>query len=185
MDTLNTIDIVAAVLAVTALALGYHRGFIAQFISLISLLVAYLAAYWLYDDIAPVLATLLPFHQLQTYDKYAYAIETLNLDVYVYNAAAFAIIFFAVKIGLSIVGRLLHLFTLLPGIKRLNKWAGAMLALVEAAVLFTVAVHVMIVIPSDSLQQTLMSSVSADFVTTYTSDWTSRLQEMWNRNTWR
>lgn len=182
MNPLNTIDIVAAVAAVAALALGYHRGFIAQLVSIAGLFVAYLAAYWLYDDVAPVIANLFPMNQLQSYGKYAYLVEGLNLNVYVYNAVAFALLFFAVKIGLSVVGRLLHLITLVPGLKKLNKWSGAALALLETVILFAVAVQVMIVIPSDSLQQTLKGSVAAEYIGELTTEYTSKLREMWNRD---
>lgn len=183
MDQLNTLDIIAAVVGIAALGLGYHRGFIAQLVSIAGLVVAYLAAFWLYDDVAPAIAHLFPMNRLQSEGKYAFLAEDLNLDVYVYNAVAFALIFFAVKIGLSLAGRLLHLITLIPGLKTLNKWSGALLALLEAAILFAVAVQVMIVIPSDGLQQTLKGSVAAGAVAEHTPELTGKLRDLWNRET--
>jgi len=180
MDQRNTLDMIAAVLAVAALALGYHRGFVVQLVSAAGLIIALLAAYWLYEDVAQAVAALLPVDKFESYGKYAFVVEDLNLDVYVYNAVAFAIVFFVVKIGLSIVGRLLHLIVQIPGLKTLNKWSGAALALLEAVVLFAVAVQVMNIIPSDPVQRTLQSSVSADYVSKYTPELTTRLREWWN-----
>lgn len=181
MDQLNIIDIIAAVMAVGALALGHHRGFVAQLVSIAGLFVALLAAYWLYDDVAPAIAAFLPVDRFESYDQYAYWVEGLKMDVYVYNAVAFALIFFAVKIGLTIVGRLLHVIVQIPGLKTLNKWSGAVLALLEAAVLFAVAVQVMSVMPSDSLQRTLEGSVSAGYVMQHTPELTSLLVQWWNK----
>ncbi|MEF3306183.1 CvpA family protein [Paenibacillus sp. GYB003] len=183
MNLPNTIDTIAVVLAAAALALGYHRGFIVQLFSIAGLVVAYLAAYWLYDDVSPIIAGLFPMNQLQSYGKYAFLVEGLNLNAYVYNALAFALIFFAVKLGMAVVGRLLHLIAATPGLKTLNKWSGALLALFEAYVLFAIAVHAMIAIPSEPLQQTLRQSVAADVAAKQTSELTGKLREMWNRNT--
>ena len=181
MDSLNTLDIIAAVMVAAALFLGYHRGFVAQLVSIAGLFLALLTAYWFYDDVSPLVATLLPLDRFQSYGKYAFLAENLNWNIYFYNAVAFAVVFFIVKIGLSIVGRLLHLIASIPGLKTLNKWSGALLALIEAIVLFAIAVHVMIVIPSDRLQQTLESSVSAGYTVKHTPELTAKLMELWNK----
>lgn len=181
MNAFNTIDIVAAVLVAGALFLGYHRGLVAQLVSVVGLIVAFLAASWLYDDFSPMIAGLLPLNRLQSYDKFAFLAEGLNWSVYFYNAAAFAVIFFVVKLTMSVVGRLLHLIASVPGLNMLNKWSGAGLALLEALVLFAVAVHVMIVIPSDKLQQTLERSVAADLTIRYTPELTGKLMELWDK----
>ncbi|GAA3402634.1 CvpA family protein [Paenibacillus hodogayensis] len=180
MDHRNILDIVAAVLVVAALAIGYHRGFISQLVSLIGLVAALAAAYWFYDDVAPLVAALLPLDKFAAYDRYAPWLEGLKIDVYAYNAVAFALIFFLAKIGLSLAGRVLHLIAQAPGLKFVNKWSGALLSLVEAVVLFAIAVHVMSVIPSDPLQQTMRSSIAAGYVIEQTPQLTLRLREWWD-----
>jgi uncharacterized membrane protein required for colicin V production len=181
MDSMNTLDIVAAVLVAAALFLGYHRGFVAQLVSIAGLFIAYLAAYWLYDDVSPVVARFLPLDRLQNYGQFAFLVEGMKWNVYFYNAVAFAVIFFVVKIGMSVVGRLLHLIVSMPGLKTFNKWSGAALALLEAIILFIIAVHVMIVIPSEQLQRTLEGSVSAGYTIQYTPELTNKLMELWNK----
>jgi len=177
----NTIDIVAAVLIIGAVAIGYNRGFIAQLVSIAGLFIAYLAAYWLYDDLSPLIARYFPLERLQSYDRYAFLVEKLNLSVYLYNAAAFAVVFFIVKIGLSIVGRILNLIATLPGLKTINKWSGAALALVEAVIVFAVAVHVMLAIPSDPLQRKLQQSIAAGYVVEQMPELTAKLEQLWNK----
>ncbi|PYI53133.1 CvpA family protein [Paenibacillus flagellatus] len=182
MDHWNTIDIVAAVLGIGSLALGYNRGFIAQLVSIAGLFVAYLVAYVLYDDVSPIVARFLPLDKFEAYGKYAFLVEGLNWNVYFYNALSFALLFFLVKVGMSVVGRMLHLIASIPGLKKLNQWSGAALALLEAVVLFTVAVHVMSVIPSDPLQNTLRESVAAGYVIDHMPELAAKLQSLWNQD---
>lgn len=178
---MNIIDIVAAVLGVGALALGYNRGFVAQLVSIAGLFLAYLAAYWLYDDVAPLAANLLPLERAQSYNQYAFLVERFNLRVIFYNAVAFAFVFFAVRVGLSFAGRILHLAASIPGIKTINKWSGAALALIEAIILFVVAVNVMSVLPSDSIQRALAESESSLFVMEHMPELAAKLHELWER----
>ncbi|MDF2724618.1 MAG: hypothetical protein K0Q59_4293 [Paenibacillus sp.] len=175
MNGWNTLDVTAAVLIIAATTLGYCRGFIAQLVSIAGLIAAYVAAFWLYDDISPIVARLLPFNQLQPSGNYAFLLEGVNWKLYVHNAIAFAVIFIVVKLGFSIAGRMLHLMTINLGLKTLNKWCGALLALGEVLVLIIVAVHIMVAIPSESLQRTLSSSKTASIVMDQTSALKSKL----------
>lgn len=181
MNSFNIIDIIAAVTVIAAITLGYYRGFIVQLVSVAGLFAAYLAAYWLYDDVSPIIALIVPLDQFQFYGKYASFLEGMNWHVYFYNAIAFAVVFFAVKVGFSIAGRLLHLIAVIPGLKTLNKWSGALLALFEAVVLLAIAVHVMIAIPSERLQKTLSSSTAAAIIVEQTPELANKLREMWSK----
>ena len=181
MNDLNTLDIIAAVLVVGALALGYYRGFIAQLVSIVGLFIAYLAAYWLYDDVAPIVARFIPLDKFKAYGEYAFLLDSINWNVYFNNAVAFAAIFIVVKIGFTIVGRVLHWIASIPGLKKVNKWSGALLALFEVVVLFTIAVLIMSIIPSDPLQRTLSGSTAATFVMEQLPELAGRLRDMWNQ----
>ncbi|MEF3308380.1 CvpA family protein [Paenibacillus sp. GYB004] len=181
MNELNTLDIIAAVLVVGALALGYHRGLIAQLVSIVGLFIAYLAAYWLYDDLAPIIGRFIPLDKLKGYQEYAFLLDSINWNVYFNNAVAFAVIFIVVKIGFTVVGRVLHWIASIPGLKKVNKWSGALLALFEVVVLFTIAVLIMSIIPSDSLQKTLSESSAATFVMDRLPELADRLRELWNQ----
>jgi uncharacterized membrane protein required for colicin V production len=183
MHAFNVLDIIIAVALVGALALGYHRGFVAQLVSILGFFIAYVAAYAFYDDVAPVLKKLLPLHNLKNYDRYAFLVEGLNLDVYFYNAVAFAGLFVLAKVALSVLGGVLHLVSKAPGLNAVNKWSGALLALLEAVLIVLIVVHMMSILPSDNLQQVLSESEAAHFIMENMPDAAAKLQQLWNEKT--
>lgn len=180
MHTYNVLDVVVAVAIVGAILLGYYRGFVAQLVSIAGFVAAYLVAYWLYDDLAAVLARTLPLHSFKAIEQYAFLIEGLNVDRYLYNAISFAFLFIITKVGLTIVGRILHLVTKVPGVRTVNKAAGALLALIEAVLLIVIGVHVMSVLPSESVQKLLADSRSAAFIMEHMPDAMLKLKELWS-----
>jgi uncharacterized membrane protein required for colicin V production len=179
-ETVNVLDIVAAVMAAGAFMLGYHRGLLAQLVSFAGLFVAFAVSFLFYDDLSPFIARLFPLETMQIDDRYSHWIQTFYLDVYFYNAIAFTSLFFLTKLALSVVGRILNWFAQAPGIRTVNKWSGALLALAEAAILLVVAVHLMSVIPSEPLQRTVKTSVVAEWIIAHTPDAAQKLHEMWS-----
>lgn len=178
---LNLLDAIIAVLFVVGVALGYHRGLISQLVSIAGLFIAYLLAYQFYGDFAPWVRTTMPLTSFSSYDKYEFVVEGLNLDVYLYNAVAFALIFFGVKLGLSIAGRLLNLVAKAPGIHVVNKWSGAVLACIEVLFIVIIAVNVMKVMPSDKVQKLLSNSAAAPVIIEKAPSVAARLQHLWNK----
>ena len=179
-ETVNVLDIVAAVMAAGAFMLGYHRGLLAQLVSFAGLFVAFAVSFLFYDDLSPFIARLFPLETMQIDDRYSHWIQTFYLDVYFYNAIAFTSLFFLTKLALSVVGRVLNWFAQAPGIKTVNKWSGALLALAEAAILLVVAVHLMSVIPFERLQRTVKTSMVAEWIIVHTPDAAQKLHEMWS-----
>lgn len=175
---------VLAVLAVGTV-LGFARGFIGQLVSVVGLVAAYLIAFFFYDDLAPLVGSTLALSGYETYQKYEFLAKGLKLDTYVYNALAFAILFFGVKIAFSIGGRLLNWLAAAPGLKQANQWSGAALGFAEAAVIAVIAVHVMTVIPNDGAQNQLKNSMLTPYVLEHTPILTDKLQELWNNRSGR
>ncbi|TDG00419.1 CvpA family protein [Paenibacillus piri] len=178
---MNGLDWAAAVLTVAGTVLGYYRGLVSQLVSVAGLFIAYVAAFALYRDTAPWIAGVLSLPAYETYRKYEYLVKGLNLDAYMYNAIAFALLFFGVKLALSIVGRVLNWIALTPGIKTLNKWSGALLGFAEAALLVIVAVHVMTVIPNDTAQRLLKQSAAAPYILNAVPVLNDKLHELWDK----
>ncbi len=154
-------DVVLAILFAGGLAYGFFRGFIRQLVSIITLFAAFFIAFKFNDEVADVLREWFPLSSVQTFERYEFMIKQTDLDMYLYTAAAFALIFFGVKIVLAFVGHFLHLFSKVPGIGFLNKWAGALLAGVEILAVMVIALYVMNGIPSDQVQELLRHSVLA------------------------
>ncbi|WJH34995.1 CvpA family protein [Paenibacillus sp. CC-CFT747] len=161
---MTTLDVAVTAGFLFALVVGYRRGLIGQLVSLAGLILAYLAAYKYAGALAPVLAKWLPLEAFFSYKKYEYAVQSLRLEDYILRALAFALIFFAVKIALSVIGHVLNVIAQVPGLNSLNRWGGAALSFLEAALLFWVLVHVLSVVPSDPIQQAMARSRLATFV---------------------
>jgi uncharacterized membrane protein required for colicin V production len=176
---MNGLDWAAAVLVAAGLVLGFSRGLIAQLVSFLGLFIGYVAAFMLYDEVAPVLKEAMALSNTETYKKYEFLAKTLQLDTYVYNAISFAIILFGVKLALSIAGRFLNLLAAAPGLKQVNKGSGAVLGVIEAALIVIVAVHVMTVIPNDTAQRLLKESVAAPYLLENIPIVSDKLQELW------
>ncbi|WP_135548621.1 CvpA family protein [Paenibacillus cymbidii] len=176
----NGLDIAVGVILLIAVAIGYRRGFISQLISLLGLVIAYIAAYKLHPYVSPWIKTIIPLQTFTAYEHYEPLITKLRLDVYVINALAFALIFFAVKIGLSVVGRVLNMIAKVPGLNMTNRLAGAGLALLEAAVIVAIGLYVMKIMPSDGIQTLLAGSGTMPFVQEHVPVWLDKLTLLWN-----
>jgi uncharacterized membrane protein required for colicin V production len=180
---MNGLDWAAATITVAGTLLGYYRGLVSQLVSVAGLFIAYFVAFSFYKDAAPWVAGVLSLPASETYQKYEFLVTGLNLDGYVYNAIAFALLLFGVKIALSFIGRILNLIALTPGIKTLNKWSGAVLGLAEAVLLLVIAVQVMTVVPNDTVQHLLKESKSAPYILNALPSVTDKLQDIWQGKT--
>lgn len=145
---------------------GFVRGFISQLVSFIGLFVALLAAYLLYEQVAVIVSKMIPITAWHKYEDYELVINVFNLDTYFYNAIAFGIVFFAVKIGLTIVAYILNLIAKAPVLNMVNKLGGLALACIEAAVILIIGINVMSAIPNDNVQQLLANSTIAQYILT-------------------
>lgn len=159
------------------------RGFVRQLISAAGVVVAIIVAYFFYKDVAVWVRGWVPLETIQSYDQYRMLVEGLKLDVYLYNAVAFLLLFWGVKIGLAIVGRVLHLITLVPGLNALNKWSGALLGMTEGLVLVIVTLHVLAMLPSDQVQAWMDHSTLADTLLGWGPVITDQLTQWWNQET--
>jgi uncharacterized membrane protein required for colicin V production len=178
---MNTLDYIMLVLAAGGLILGYWRGFIAQMVSLAGFFIAYLIAYQFYRDFAPVLQTTFSIPASESYQKYEFIVKGLHLDTYMFNALAFALLFFGVKLALSVVGRLLHFIAKVPGLNLLNRWSGALLGIAEALLIVIIAVNVMTILPSDSVQKLLSGSTLAPYLINHLPSFAGKLHELWQQ----
>lgn len=181
MTDWNLVDIAAAVLLAGGAAYGYHRGLIRQLLSITGLIAAYAAAFVFYDNLAPALRTLIPWSAYEPAAKVEDWMQGLKLDVYLYNALAFALLLFGVKITFNVAGHLLDWLSRVPGLNAANRWTGAVLALVETAVLLVVAVHIAVYVPSEPLRSRLSDSLSARTILDYTPQAAAKLTELFAR----
>lgn len=170
---MNTLDIIVSIVLAAAFLIGYRRGFIRQLVSVLGLAVATLAAYLFYDDLAPLTGRLLPLETFATYPKYEFLVKNLQLDRYAVNVISFAFVFFVVKLILNYAGHVLNAIAKIPGLNVINRLAGALLGLLEAAVIILACIYIMTILPSDPVQQILSGSKAAPF-------FMNLVPELWN-----
>jgi uncharacterized membrane protein required for colicin V production len=178
---MNSLDYIMAALVVGGLILGYVRGLIAQIVSLAGFFIAYLIAFQFYRDLAPVLQSTFSIPASESYQQYEFVVKGLHLDTYLFNALAFALLFFGVKIVLSVVGRLLSVIAKVPGVNLLNRWSGALLGVAEALLILIIAVNVMTILPSDPVQKLLSGSTLAPYLINHLPSFAGKLHELWNQ----
>jgi uncharacterized membrane protein required for colicin V production len=179
---MNGLDYALIALTVGGLVIGFYRGFVAQIISLAGFFIAYFIAFKFYRDFAPVLNKTIPLPASGSYDKFEFIVKGLNLETYIMNALAFAILFFGTKLALTFIGRVLNLIAKVPGVNLINRWSGAMLGVAEAALIIFVAVNVMTILPSEAIEHLLSGSTFAPHLINGIPSLAGKLQDLWKQN---
>jgi len=179
LEQLKVLDWIIFALLIGGIILGYIRGFISQLLSIAGLFIAYVAAYFFYDDLAPWIAKIVPLSSWETYEQYEIIFNSFNLDVFFYNAISFAIIFFGVKIGLTLASYFFNFVAKVPGLNMINKWSGALLGLLEAAVIIVVSIIIMDILPSETMQEIVSDSYIVKWIHEQIPDAAERLHQMW------
>jgi uncharacterized membrane protein required for colicin V production len=178
---MNGLDYGLLVILAMGMALGYARGFIGQLVSFAGFFAAYLVAFFGYKQVAPWVKSVMNLSGHETYGRYELLAQELRIDSYVYNALAFGLLLFGTKLAFGILGRMLQWLAAAPGLKGLNKWSGAGLGLLEAALIGLIAVHVMTVLPNDTAQKLLKTSSSAPYIIERTPVITDKLKQLWQQ----
>ncbi len=178
---MSALDLVIYAAAAVGFVIGYVRGFVSQLVSAAGVFVAFFIASRYYEAAAPWVEILFPLSAAEPAAQYEQTVRGLGLDRYLYNAAAFALLFFCAKIGLSIAGYLLKFIARAPGINLANRWSGAVLACAEVLLIAVISVNVMNVMPSERTREWVAKSAAARFLLEHTPTVAGKLHELWNR----
>jgi uncharacterized membrane protein required for colicin V production len=176
---LNILDWIIILIFLAGLVMGYTRGLIRQSIHLAGFVAAYVLAFKFYDDLAPILKEWIPLSQFEEYNNFSFVAEALQVDRLIYNAVAFAVIFFGTKIGLTLVGNLLHIVASLPGLSLINRSGGLLLGLLEVILILIITVNVMAVLPWEKGNQLLSESLIATYMIEHVPVLAKKLQSLW------
>lgn len=148
--------------------IGLKRGFIMQFFHLTGFIVAYIAAYLYYDELAPKLTLWVPYPNFGEGTALQLIADSTNAETAFYRAIAFVIIFFAVKVLLQIIGSMLDFIAHLPVLKQLNVWAGAILGFLEVYLIIFILLYIAALIPMELFQNPLENSFLAKAIVNHT-----------------
>ncbi|MFP5181184.1 CvpA family protein [Bacillus altitudinis] len=172
------IDIIILFLLLMGTLVGLKRGFILQFIKLISFVVSILVASLFYQSLAPQL-TWIPAPNFSG-GQAQLAFFSGNLETAYYNTIAFIILFILTKILLAIIGGLLTTIASIPVIKQVNKLLGAVLGFLETYLFVFILLFVAALLPVDALQTMMSKSMLADVIVSNTPYLSGLVKDLWS-----
>jgi len=158
--------------------IGLKRGFILQAIHFVSFFIAFIIAAIYYDDLAETLTIWIPYPSFGD-EVVNIVLDTINAESAYYNAVAFVIIFFTVKILLQVIGSMLDFLANIPVLKQLNVWAGSILGFLEVYLIIFILLYIGATLPLDFIQSAIENSFMADFIINHTPILTKQIQDLW------
>jgi len=172
------IDIIILFLLLMGTLVGLKRGFILQFIKLISFVVSILVASIFYQSLAPQL-TWIPAPNFSG-GQAQLAFFSGNLETAYYNTIGFIILFILTKILLAIIGGLLTTIASIPVIKQVNKLLGGVLGFLETYLFVFILLFVAALLPVDALQTMMSKSMLADVIVGNTPYLSGLVKDLWS-----
>jgi uncharacterized membrane protein required for colicin V production len=177
----SMVDVVLLFILLTGFMIGLKRGFILQFIHMAGFLIAFIIAYMNYEKLVPTLRLWIPYPSFGDPETVKMLFESAHLDEAYYRAMAFALLFFATKIVMQIIGSMLDFVAQLPLLRSINRWAGGALGFVEVYLLVFLLLYIGALIPIESWQAQLQNSLMAGAIVKHTPFLSDMLKHMWIR----
>ncbi|WP_010651094.1 CvpA family protein [Oceanobacillus massiliensis] len=159
--------------------MGLKRGFILQLIHLIGYIAAFIVAVMYYDELGAELALWIPYPELSNESAWADFLQAMPLETAFYNAIAFAIIFFAVKIILQIIASMLDFVASIPIINSVNKLLGAILGFLEVYLIMFIILYILVLTPVEAIQNAINNSSMALFIIEQTPFFSEKILDLW------
>lgn len=173
------LDFILFIMLLFGFFMGLKRGFILQLLHLTGYIIAFIVAVKYYDVLGPKLSLWIPYPELSEESAWAVFLQSLPLETAFYNAIAFAIIFFAVKIALQIIASMLDFVASIPIIKSVNKILGSVLGFLEVYLLLFILLYILALTPVETIQNWISNSSIAVFIIEKTPYFSEKLLELW------
>jgi uncharacterized membrane protein required for colicin V production len=176
------LSLLLLILLITSFFVGFRRGFILQLIHLTGFIIAFLVAYLYYNELAVHIRLWVPYPQFSSDNPAFMLIESFNFEDVYYSGIAFAILFFATKIIVQIIGSMFDFLAHLPILNIINGWLGGVLCFLETVLILVVVLHVAALLPIELVQDVLKESSLAKLILDYTPILSNQLKELWIEN---
>ncbi|TCP32125.1 putative membrane protein required for colicin V production [Scopulibacillus darangshiensis] len=173
------LDIIIIILLIAGLFIGLRRGFILQLIHLTGFIVAYVAAYMYYDDLAPKLKLWIPFPSAIDHNSFFEHLSPMSMEAAYYRAIAFVIIFIAVKIIMHIIGSMLDFLADLPILRTINSWFGGILGFLEIYLVLFILLYLGSLTPYAGIESAIDHSFMAHLIIENTPVLSEKIKNMW------
>ncbi|WP_462412441.1 CvpA family protein [Neobacillus sp. Marseille-QA0830] len=173
------LDLAIIVFLIAGIFIGLKRGLILQLVHLAGFIIAYVAAFSYYDELAPKLILWIPYPSFGEDTALKILSDSANMENAFYNAAAFVIIFFIAKVVLQIIGSMFDFIAHLPVLKQLNRLAGAILGFVEVYLIIFILLYIAALMPIEFLQAQLDGSALSKAIVNYTPILSGQIKDWW------
>lgn len=173
------VTIILLLLLIFGFFVGLKRGFILQLFHLVGFIIAFIFAALYYDQLAIKLALWIPYPELPDDSAWADFLQNLPLEIAFYNAIAFAIIFFAIKIVLQIIASMLDFVAELPVLHSVNKLLGGMLGFIEIYLIIFIILYILALTPLSNVQSWINNSGLAMLIVEHTPLFSEKLKDLW------
>ncbi|WP_050615996.1 CvpA family protein [Bacillus testis] len=172
-------DMILIAMFLIGVAVGLRRGLILQLIHITGFLVAFIAAVSFYDDLSPKLELWIPFPSMGESGSMNTLFNGLGVEAAYYNAIAFIVIFFAVKILWQIFGSMLDFIAQFPILKQLNRWGGGIFGFIEVYLVVFILLFLGALLPIPFIQDHIQTSFIAENMVKHTPLLSEKIKELW------
>ncbi len=173
------IDLILIGVLVVGFLIGLRRGLILQLVHLTGFIAAFIIAYLYFDELAPKLRLWIPYPTVSEESSLAMFVNAGFLEDAYYRAIAFAMLFFATKIILQILGSMLDFLADLPILRTINGWLGGILGFVEVYLVIFLFLYIAALVPLTSIQTAMADSVVAKAMVEHTPVFSEKIKSMW------
>lgn len=173
------IDLLIIILFIAALVSGYRKGFLMQLLNLIGLLVAFFVAYTYYKPLAEKFVLWVPYPAVTESTALKFASETLDISLTFYQLLAFAVIFFVIKIALSIFFSIFNFIKNIPVLGIFNRFLGAILGFAQGYIMIFIILYVFALLPINKIQGYIESSILTKVILEFTPFLSDMFEKLW------
>ncbi|GAA0601173.1 CvpA family protein [Virgibacillus siamensis] len=173
------VDLLLIIILIFGFLMGLKRGFVLQAFHLLGFITAFIIAAIYYNELSDRLALWIPYPELENSSVWADFLESMPLEAAFYNAVAFAIIFFAVKIIMQIIASMLDFVADLPVLHSVNKLLGAVLGFVEVYLIIFILLYILALTPLAQVQSWINDSWVALLIIEYTPFLSEKIMDLW------
>lgn len=166
-------------LLLIGIMVGLRRGFILQVIHMTGFIVAFIVAAMNYDELAGKLILWVPFPQMGDISSLTLLFGSMDIENAYYNAIAFLVIFFAVKIIWQIIGSMLDFIAQFPILNLLNRWGGGILGFLETYLIMFVLLYLAALLPIQAVQEQIQGSFLAKSIIMNTPYFSEKIKDLW------
>lgn len=173
------LNIIIIIFLVFGVFMGLKRGFVLQLLHLTGFIISFIVAVMYFKPLGEKLSLYIPYPDLTGEGAFASFLNNLPLETAFYNAIAFAVIFFAVKLILQIIASMLDFVASIPILGCINKILGAVLGFAEVYLIMVILLYILALTPVEGIQDAIQHSSIALSIIENTPYFSEQIFKLW------